>query len=83
MNVKWVPISLLKLSSKREVVLKELISELFSNEMTPLLVDENYLLIDNYEVYFNYLFHRVTMVPVIISKAIDNFYFEEVISNAA
>lgn len=77
MNVKWIEISKIKLSNEKMICTNDLIICNNNLQSTPLIVDENFNLIDNYNEYFVYLINKNQMVPVIISSVMDNFYIND------
>ena len=75
--METIPISSIKLSYDKHVVL-QFLNGLNYNDLPPLLVDDNYNLIDNYDIYFCYLIQRKNSIPVIVSNALDDFYLNDV-----
>jgi hypothetical protein len=83
MQVVEIHISLIKLSKDRKLRLQEL-NNINLNAINPILsIDQNYLLIDNYEAYFKYLINSKSIVPVIIIEPDQNFYFNPSVNIAA
>jgi hypothetical protein len=82
MNKKWIEISKIKLSNEKMICTKDLIICNNNVQSTPLLVDETFNLIDNYNEYFVYLINKNQMVPVIISSVMDNFYINDFLQAA-
>lgn len=77
MNVEWIEISKIKVSDKKMVRTNDFIICNNIDQSTPLLVDETFNLIDNYNEYFVYLINKNQMVPVIILSEMDNFYIND------
>lgn len=72
-----ISISKIKLSNEKMICTNDLIICNNNLQSTPLIVDENFNLIDNYNEYFVYLINKNQMVPVIISSEMDNFYIND------
>ena len=82
MNKKWIEISKIKLSNEKMICTNDLIICNNNFQSTPLLVDETFNLIGNYNEYFVYLINKNQMVPVIISSVMDNFYINDFLQAA-
>jgi hypothetical protein len=77
-----ISIAKIKISDEKIICLNEItLNTQFMNN-TPLLVDENYNLLDNYNEYLGYLKNKNKTVPVIISSVMDNFYINEYLQAA-
>jgi hypothetical protein len=83
MKIEWIEISKIKLFNSRMISVSDLLLVKNDIPQTPLLVDENYNLLDNYIEYYSYLIYKKKMVPIIISSEMDNFYLNEDFSQAA
>ena len=82
MKIEWIEISKIKVSDKKMVSTNDFTICNNNVQSTPLLVDENFNLIDNYNEYFIYLINKNKMVPVIISSVMDNFYINDFLQAA-
>jgi hypothetical protein len=82
METLMIPITKIKISNEVMICVNDL-NAVYLNHITPLNIDENYNLLDNYKEYFQYLMSRSNLVPVIISSAIENFYLDSEIIRAA
>lgn len=82
METLMIPITKIKISNEVMICVNDL-NAVYLNHITPLIIDENYNLLNNYKEYFQYLMSRSNLVPVIISSAIENFYLDSEIIRAA
>ena len=82
METLMIPITKIKISNEVMICVNDL-NSVYLNQITPLIIDENYNLLNSYKEYFQYLMSRSNLVPVIISSAIENFYLDSEIKRAA
>jgi hypothetical protein len=75
MDWEWVEISKINLS--KEVMIRLDDVGVFDVD-TPLIIDNDFNLINGYEIYFNYLLNKRLLVPVLRYNPNENFYFDEI-----
>ena len=75
METVMIPISKIKISDEKLICCNDCCIKNF-NQNTPLLIDENYNLLENYSEYFMHLINKETSVPVRVYRAIDSFYLD-------